>query len=325
MYPDTELSYTFANGTTTTIPILIVAGIELDTITSGEDLFDLLVAPQPTTQQPSKVKRDPVPQSSSTGSSSTPAEEFADQMTAWGYPDPVVVSDDNTCGGYFLSNSSDVAVLNIRGFVGEGAPDGTNWAENFQACIAALLAASSQAGKKRLIVDVRGNPGGSVNTGMDAFKQIFPAEQIITKARLRIHPASDAMGVVYSSFPELMTSAEFQQIQSDPGFTSPATVADYAGENVFDANDWLQSPDGDHYNSWDQFQPVTDNGDQFTNFFSNDFKDTVLDLAQDSIVVSGYGNLTNLPPQVFDAADIVIVSSLNQLEFTVTTNNQTAQ
>jgi hypothetical protein len=333
-YSDTS-TYTFANGSSTTLPNNAVARIKLSGITSGADIYDDYVFAEQT-QSSGKVRRTEsrvvkrtskrdvldliqeraVPSAISslsfsetlpTASSTTtvgPAAETASTLSSFGFPTPVAVSIDNSVAGYFLDSESDTAVLNIAQFTDES--DGTPL--SFQKTITKFLAACSAQGKKKLIIDVRGNPGGITMTAFDAFKQIFPSQSISTRIRVRDHPVMNAMGTVLSQFGDPVSLQNYMELQENPTTAESALL--YAKNSVFNVANNLKTPDGQAYDNWQDFYgPVTFNGDSFSNYYSLDFEAEGYDLfSGGGIVVSGYATNTSLPPQVFDPKNVTLVS-----------------
>lgn len=86
-----------------------------------------------------------------------------------GYPMPVAISDDLTLSGYFLEGLGfeDTAVLVLQQ-MSETDP------EEFQSTLTTFMNQCRQEGKRHLVLDVQGNPGGTISLGYEVFKQLFP-------------------------------------------------------------------------------------------------------------------------------------------------------
>lgn len=84
----------------------------------------------------------------------------------------MVKHSGNYMSGFFLNgtDTSDVAVLSIGSFDIKD-PDPIT---EFQDKVATFLALCGSSGKKQLIIDVRGNPGGTAYLAYDIFKRLFP-------------------------------------------------------------------------------------------------------------------------------------------------------
>jgi hypothetical protein len=180
----------------------------------------------------------------------------------------------------------------------------------FKSTITKFLATCKDQKKTKLIIDVRGNPGGVVSTAYDAFKQIFPKQQLYARHRLRAHPAMDAYGTVISTLTPLTLDQYTQLVAQGDQVPSDVVAEAQADASVFNAANNLKTTDGDAYANWKAFYgPQTFNGDQFANYFAPDFKSMVYDLETGGMVISGYGNETNVAAQVFDSKNVTLVSS----------------
>jgi hypothetical protein len=121
----------------------------------------------------------------------------------------------------------------------------------------------------------------------------------------------NAIGTVFSLY-EPVTISDIEildQLPDDSEGEQYAALLE-ADTSLFNAQNTLKTPDGQGYETWTALSgPVTANGDQFSNDFSINFANEAWDLQFDSgFVLSGYGNNTNLPAQVFNSKDITIVS-----------------
>lgn len=87
-----------------------------------------------------------------------------------GYPSPVAISDDLTLSGYFLDEPgfTDTAVL-VAQQMSEEDP------MSFQSTLTKFMDACRSGNKKQLVIDIQGNPGGTVSLGYEIFKQLFPS------------------------------------------------------------------------------------------------------------------------------------------------------
>jgi len=183
--------------------------------------------------------------------------------------------------GYFLGNSSNVAVLALNAFTDAASDNGGNSPQ--QAVIKQFLAASKLAGKNKLIIDLQGNGGGSVYNGFDAFKQIFPTVEPFGGSRFRSTPLVDYISNVYSNSGLYNGSSPVWQVQ---------------------ANVDLNELDFPNYKARVGSEEI--HGDNFTALVRNNLSDTELTLAN-GIVVSGYANLTNQPAQLFESHNIILL------------------
>lgn len=284
VFHNDSTKYSFANGTSRTVPNKAFSQIPIDA-RSGLELFERYLIPSNSAQTQSSPSGNPGPPSASATSGAF--ENYTDV----GFPVPLVGTSDGALSGYFLDSAPNTAVLSIQTFEPSVSPvDVSNAVKSF-------LAKARAGNKSRLVIDIRGNPGGNVFLGFDVFKQLFPGVTPYSATRFRAHPGSEAIGLVAS--------------QDGP---PQSTFVDVRDKNLqisqFNYHDFLKSPDGASFASFDEyFGPFEANGDNFSSTASWEFSNQALDILSDNIVVSGYANETELPPQPFPASNIVVVSS----------------
>lgn len=172
------------------------------------------------------------------------------------YPIAAVGTEGSTVAGYFLEDAgfTDVAVLKIISF---SEPDdwegGDSFSDDFQATIKAFLEQCISLNKKKLIIDLRENGGGSVNLYLDAFMQLFPDMDPFSAQRYR---ASDVFTKIGDAVDEVYTDPEL------------ASRADVGSRFRYWAWWRYRTTKGDNYDSWDQFNgPVKVNNDKYTTTF----------------------------------------------------------
>lgn len=286
-------SWTFANGTTSTTqnhayPVAQV----FDGVDSGAALFSAVDLPQTTTANTASTTALPynttsvVPVSTyvptTTSSSTTPV------LTVPGYPSPIIKHSNNIIAGYFLEGAgfSDTAVLAITAFEYQDPQTGDATAASLemQLVIQEFLADCTSAGKTKLIVDLSANGGGVVMNGYDAFKQLFPTVEPFGGSRFRESSVFDFLGNV---------SSEVGDFIYNQNFSVPMQSQANLDRNLHPFPNWnAELGPEDSYN-----------GDDFTTLVRFNLSDIV----QTGIVVSGYGNRTNLPPSPFKSENIVMV------------------
>jgi hypothetical protein len=213
-----------------------------------------------------------------------------------GYPVPVANATDGSVSGYFLVDQPDTAVLQMKTF------DPTDdW--DFQITITRFLEQCRSARKTKLIVDVRGNAGGDTMLAYDAFKQIFPKQQIWHKLRMRAHPAMNALGTIITG----LSTPTLQQALNQNLLTASEKQELGPAISFFNAQNTLQSPDGQPWGKWaNEYGPQTFNSDKFSEYVFHDFANAAVDQLAGSIQVSGYGNNTNIAPQAFASQNITL-------------------
>lgn len=180
-----EFNLTYANGTTTSHPVLALSNIANFTSTTGAELWDEVCAPLPaTTDSPSKkLKREEY---------LTPLlkREGKDHPAPVGYPTPVVKDAFNLLNGYFPESTDlkDVAVMTVASFetAGDGIPD--DEIRNFAVQAQTFVNKAVAAGKSKIIIDVTGNGGGVIDSGFGLLSVFFPNMTIFSATRIRSVP-----------------------------------------------------------------------------------------------------------------------------------------
>jgi hypothetical protein len=211
----------------------------------------------------------------------------------------VVREAHNLIGGYFLDDEySDVAVLSVPSFVGITAQ------EEFQSTAADFLAAAKAAGKKKLVIDVSANGGGTILLGYDLYKLLFPNE--IDHAAADRYRAFESTRILNQKFSEAAEGIPRVVVPENDTLFEPieeivSSVFNYRSD--VDVN--LEK-----FSSWEEkFGPgLQQKGDNFTNLMRWDLSDPLTPLNSGGIYVHGYGPLSNYTQQPFAAEDIVVVT-----------------
>lgn len=213
IYPGEATTLTFANGTTVTNENFARVLAPFDNITSGADIYREFFTLPP--DEPQYVDEIATSTSSSTSSSATSTSTSSTSTTipAPGYPTPIIRGAGNANSGYFLDGEGydDVAVLSVPSFVG-----GAGEQENFQAVNTYLIDQAVAQGKKKLIIDVSANGGGTILQGYDLFTQLFPQILPYGASRFRAHEAFDLVGEEVSKYSgEFVRSLDLNQTVRD--------------------------------------------------------------------------------------------------------------
>jgi hypothetical protein len=203
-------------------------------------------------------------------------------------------------GGYFLEDEySDVAVLSVPSFVGIDAQ------EAFQSTAENFLAAAKAAGKKKLVVDVQANGGGTILLGYDLYKLLFPNGVGHAAAdRFRAFESTDIIG---QKFSEAAAGLPREPVTEEQN----ATLYELQGDVVSSVFNYRTNlnVDDKNFSSWDEmFGPVPQKGDNFTNLFRWNLSDPLTPLNSGGVYVHGYGPLSNYTQQPFAAEDVVVVT-----------------
>ncbi|KAI4670112.1 uncharacterized protein J4E79_000393 [Alternaria viburni] len=296
IYPGPTTELTFENGTSRTYDNFAKVLIPFDGITDGESLYKLwFTGNQPGSETEASNTTSATPTPSAT-TSATPLPT----IPAPGYPPPVLREAHNLIGGYFLEGDySDVAVLSVPSFVGID-----NAQEGFQDTAAKFLAQAKSAGKKKLVVDVSANGGGTILLGYDLYKLLFPQE--IDHAAADRYRAFETTEILNRKFSE--AAAGVPRVLE----TKNETLEDLVGNVVSSVFNYRSDLDvnSENFESWqDKFGPgLEQKGDNFTNLFRWNLSDVLTPLNSGGVYVHGYGPLSNYTKAPFAAEDIVVVT-----------------
>jgi hypothetical protein len=297
IYPNATTDFTFENGTSRSYDNYAKVLVSLAGITDGESLYKkYLTGPQPT----------PTPSASPSANStmatpSATATPSPKPIPAPGYPPPVVREIHNLIGGYYLEDEySDVAVLSVPSFVGIDAQ------EEFQSTAATFIASAKAAGKKKMVIDVSANGGGTILLGYDLYKLFFPDTiDHAAEDRFRAFESTDLIGQKFSeaagTFPRALVNAT--------GNETLAELNDNIASSVFNYRTDVDAK-GENFDSWaDKFGPgLMQKGDNFTNLFHWNLSDVLIPLNSGGVFVHGYGPLSNYTQQPFAAHPHVLFS-----------------
>lgn len=240
-------------------------------------------------QQTTTTARATTVRASSTVRSVTPT---ASRLT--GYPTPVAISDDLTLSGYFLDEPGfeDTAVLVLQQMSEEDPM-------SFQSTMTRFMDACRDQNKKRLVLDVQGNPGGTVSLGYEIFKQLFPNLYPYGAGTLRAHEGLDTLGTFYTNF----TSQLFAE---QPNNLTLLQLNNYYKQFSAEA---FANASGQLFQSWPAlYGPVKTAKENYTNLIRWDLNDTNFNLASGNIVISGFGNNTNIAASPFTPDNIILLS-----------------
>jgi hypothetical protein len=209
------------------------------------------------------------------------------RSTPLNYPEPFIAHSaaDISMAGYFIG---DYGVLMMQTF----STDSTSDALEFQALIEQFINEATSRGTKKIIIDVRGNGGGKIFLGYDAYKQFFPTEEPQLQSRYRASDANDLVGEKISTLGFSANTGEL--------FTSPFNYHSY------------HDADLKPFTSWDDMLgPAKFNNDEFTNLLRYNLSNPLTSSSNQfsiGVTVTGYLDRANFTTQPFKAEDIVIIS-----------------
>jgi hypothetical protein len=135
------------------------------------------------------------------------------------YPRPVLptavqIMKTKEAGGYYLDQYGhgyeDIAVLSVYSFVNFGEVGKVGNQQEWQNVTRKFLCKAKADGKKKLVIDLSANRGGTVLLAYDLFAQLFPAIEPYGGSRFRAHQAWDEMGkmdsVISANIPRTMST-----------------------------------------------------------------------------------------------------------------------
>ncbi|KAJ5586856.1 uncharacterized protein N7459_002621 [Penicillium hispanicum] len=151
----------------------------------------------------------PVSASSSSSSSGSSTVETATPLKSQpsGYPQPFLRDDYNRILGYFPESDhlQDVGVLvlptfSLTGKMGDGKLPNDE-IEDVSDLARQFIGNATEKGKKKIIIDLQGNGGGTIMSGQNLFRLFFPKTDIDSAARFRAHKGADLLGQALSNLP----------------------------------------------------------------------------------------------------------------------------
>ncbi|CAD0107179.1 unnamed protein product [Aureobasidium uvarum] len=203
------------------------------------------------------------------------------------YPSPIAISSDKSVAGYLSETNSDLAILSVPSF-------STTSPVEFENVVRQLLATASETKRTKLVIDLRGNGGGTIFLAYDLFRQLFPTEVPYGAGNYRaseLHNftgrvASENIDALGAAYPELVKSGVDGVVLNSFNYREPLTV------------------DNEQFTSWEEFfgPQETDRG-SFTSL--NRFNLT--DISATTIPILGYADGNTTQPRTFAPEDIVLL------------------
>ncbi|OOF93938.1 hypothetical protein ASPCADRAFT_209190 [Aspergillus carbonarius ITEM 5010] len=184
-----EFTVEFGNGSITQVPTVAeVYGGQKFTYTNGSSIYEAVCSSTDSSSSES---------STSTSKRSTAKTNSAPKT----YPEPVMRDAYNLIIGYYLNETDmqDVAVLFVPSF--DTADMSLREPLAFANHATQFIQQAVAAGKKKLIIDLTSNPGGTVSSGMDLFKLFFPEKPVYSSTRFRDHEVVNIIGQALNTIP----------------------------------------------------------------------------------------------------------------------------
>lgn len=182
----------------------------------------------------------------------------------------------------FFPNNTDYGVLALPSFLVVG-PNQLEFDEK----VTSFLKNATEKGKKKIIVDLQGNGGGSIAAGLNMFKAFFPEKDVYSANRFRWNKGIELIGKALSS-PKL-----------------PLLNYYTAGQPY----NWKQNVKPDQEEGFDTFEEYFGPYDVLGVPSSALYANNLTQLSTPNYVpVSGYGEMPLAPKsQLFGAEDIILV------------------
>lgn len=288
---DLFTNFTFENGTSVSISNQVLTTEDFSSVVDGDSFYQSFINVSATTDTSAAGTATVIP--TSTATETAPA---ATATSIMGYPTPAVISSDGAFSGYFLDSAGfeDTAVLALR-FMTEAA------AESFQRSLTQFLDACRAQNKQYLVIDVTGNPGGTVALAYDLIKQLFPSIEPWGTSNYRAHEGFRRLG-------QFITNASTEAQQDNPGnytaFINAGGTSDYDADSHLDVNN---NPFQDFVSYYGPRSAAGGYGN-YTNLTRMDLNNVDYNEATSNIVVSGYGNMTNVAAQPFENTKVILLS-----------------
>ncbi|EUC46788.1 hypothetical protein COCMIDRAFT_91896 [Bipolaris oryzae ATCC 44560] len=296
-FPGVATNITYQNGTTDVYPnIAIVADAEAwRSVRDADSFYNTFCIP--TTSSGGEVKKRDMNDPPLQLQNPRERDFKSASMQQYGsvplfYPKPFVshTEENVPLAGYFINTDvGQIGVLIIQTF---NTAD-VSGAREFQRVIQQYISQSKSRGVEKHIIDIRGNPGGKVLSGYDAYLQFFPSQVPQTQSRYRGHAASELFGESISSFEEIT-------LRNGQLFTSPFSNDAYLSASLEEFPDWAS-----------MYPPLRFKGDNFTSLLKYNLSDPLTTSSTRlavGITMTGYNDRSNFTDDPFRAEDLVILS-----------------
>lgn len=262
----------FANGTVKNVETRATTSMADFSYRNGTAVYERLCSPHDMTEQ---SHPSPSPMRAGGGGG--------------GYPSPYFSDQSNISSGYFSNDSAlhDTAILSIPNFMGLPSVT-THFATSF-------LRNATAAGKKNVIIDLSGNSGGAIISGINLFQVFFPGEPMYVGSRFRTHPAVDFIG---RSISRLNASAQ--------------ALASATDSNPFTYKIAVRPDQEGGFASWKELYGPHEILNTNSSSLHGVYNFTAVSSASDSYPVNGYGPAPLDPSEaMFAPEDITMVSHLS--------------
>ncbi|KAI7321851.1 beta-galactosidase [Hortaea werneckii] len=295
LYQGTETILGFTNGTNRSVSTVaaLASNQTLEGVTDGRTFFQRFC----NTTYEEKVLQllqdsgtDPSNTTRPTTTTQVPYEPVSTQYLAPtndAFPSPIIASLDGNIAGYFPGDQlEDLAVLSIPSFLSLQAGS-----VEFENAVRQTLATANANNKTKLVIDLRGNGGGSTFLAYDLFLQLFPSQTPYGAGTYRQQQLFNFTGSTLSSNTDAL---------------APQAVNDelYIASFPFDYRSALDAK-GNPFESWDS---LYDGNENDAGAWTSLVRYNLTEVSDLSVPILGYGNDTMFQRQTFDADNIVMLT-----------------
>jgi len=287
---------TFANESTRDVMTRAqyLSGKSLEGLTDGASFFDRFCNNNLTETILAQASSSGTTPSQTSNDTAVPYEPVSTEGVAPphpAYPSPIVISSDKSVAGYLSDVNPDLAILAVPSFSSLSPIE-------FENVVRQLLATASENNRTKLVIDLRGNGGGTIFLAYDLFRQLFPTETPYGAGNYRageLHNftgrvASENIEQLRSAYPELVSAGVDGVVLNSFNYREPLT------EN------------NEQFTSWeDFFGPQQNDRGEFTSL--NRFNLT--DISATTVPILGYAEDNVTQPQTFSPEDIVLLHNGN--------------
>ncbi|PYI03164.1 peptidase S41 family protein [Aspergillus sclerotiicarbonarius CBS 121057] len=206
-----EFTVAFGNGSVTHVPTIAeVSGGQKFSYANGSSVYEAFCSPV---------------DSSSSSSSSSTSSTVKTKAAPKTYPEPVMRDAYNLILGYYLNETDmqDVAVLFVPSF--DTSDMSLSEPLAFANHATKFIQDAVASGKKKLIIDLTSNPGGTVTSGMDLFRLFFPQKPVYSSTRFRDHEVVNIVGQALNAVPR---DSDSWKVVSETPFTGVTPNQTYA-------------------------------------------------------------------------------------------------
>ncbi|KAI7568718.1 glycoside hydrolase family 125 protein [Hortaea werneckii] len=291
LYQGNETILGFTNGTNRTVSTVaaLASNQTLEGVTDGESFFQRFcnITYNEKLQQ---FAASPANTTTPTTTTQVPYDPVSTQRSAPtndAFPSPIIASVDGNIAGYFPDdNFEDLAVLSVPSFLSTQAR-----AVEFENAVRQTLATANANNKTKLVIDLRGNGGGSAFLAYDLFLQLFPSQTPYGAGTYRQQQLFNFTGSALSANENLLSTEAGSDELSIGWFPFNYRVALDAQGNAFES--WNSLYDG----------PESETGSPTSLVRHN-----LTDVSDNAVPILGYGDDAMSQPQTFAAENIVMLT-----------------